>query len=56
LNGLGEAAQRHPVYKRALKLLSDIYRKEKLPQLFCDRIGLSADYTACGTSATLVSF
>jgi hypothetical protein len=32
LNGLDEAAQRHPGYKRALKLLNDIYRKEKLPQ------------------------
>ena len=27
---LGAAAQRHPGYKRALKLLNDIYRKEKL--------------------------
>jgi hypothetical protein len=27
---LGEAAQRHPGYKRALKLLNDIYRKERL--------------------------
>jgi len=32
LNGLDEAAQRHPGYKLALKLLNDIYRKEKLPQ------------------------
>ena len=32
LHLLGEAAQRHPAYKRALKLLNDIYRKEKLPQ------------------------
>jgi len=29
---LGETAQRHPGYKRALKLLNDIYRREKLPQ------------------------
>jgi len=29
---LGEAAHRHPAYKRVLKLLNDIYRKEKLPQ------------------------
>jgi hypothetical protein len=32
LNLLGEAARRHPGYKRALKLLNDIYRREKLPQ------------------------
>ena len=32
LHVLGEAAERHPGYKRALKLLNDIYRKEKLPQ------------------------
>ncbi len=32
LHLLGEAAHRHPAYKRALKLLNDIYRKEKLPQ------------------------
>jgi hypothetical protein len=32
LQSLGEAAQRHPGYKRALKLLNDIYRREKLPQ------------------------
>ena len=32
LNQLGESAQRHPGYKRALKLLNDIYRREKLPQ------------------------
>lgn len=32
LHLLGEAAQRHPGYKRALKLLNDIYRKEKLAQ------------------------
>jgi len=30
LNLLGKAAQNHPGYKRALKLLNDIYRKEKL--------------------------
>ena len=30
LHMLGETAQRHPGYKRALKLLNDIYRKEKL--------------------------
>jgi len=30
LHVLGEAARRHPAYKRALKLLNDIYRKEKL--------------------------
>jgi len=29
---LGEAAQRHPGYKRALTLLNEIYRREKLPQ------------------------
>ena len=27
---LGEASQNHPAYRRALKLLNDIYRKEKL--------------------------
>jgi len=32
LHLLGEAAHGHPAYKRALKLLNDIYRKEKLPQ------------------------
>jgi len=32
LHLLGEAAQRHPGYKRALKLLNNIYRKEKLAQ------------------------
>lgn len=32
LNQLGETAQRHPGYRRALKLLNDIYRREKLPQ------------------------
>jgi hypothetical protein len=30
LHLLGDPAQRHPGYKRALKLLNDIYRKEKL--------------------------
>ncbi|HEY6024723.1 MAG TPA: hypothetical protein VIV34_11185 [Pseudolabrys sp.] len=30
LHLLGETAQRHPGYKRALKLLNDVYRKEKL--------------------------
>ena len=30
LHLLGEATQSHPGYKRALKLLNDIYRKEKL--------------------------
>jgi len=29
---LGESAQHHPAYKRALTLLNDIYRREKLPQ------------------------
>jgi len=32
LHLLGEAAQTHPAYKRAQKLLNDIYRREKLPQ------------------------
>ncbi len=32
LHLLGEIAKRHPAYKRALKLLNDIYRREKLPQ------------------------
>jgi hypothetical protein len=32
LHSLGDAAQTHPGYKRALKLLNDIYRREKLPQ------------------------
>jgi hypothetical protein len=30
LQTLGDAARSHPGYKRALKLLNDIYRKEKL--------------------------
>jgi hypothetical protein len=29
---LGEAYRRHPGYKRALTLLNEIYRREKLPQ------------------------
>jgi len=29
---LGEATQRHPGYKRALTLLNEIYRREKLPR------------------------
>ena len=29
---LAKSAERHPAYKRALKLLNDIYRREKLPQ------------------------
>ena len=32
LHLLGATAERHPAYKRALKLLNDIYRREKLPQ------------------------
>jgi len=32
LRVLGDAAQKHPGYKRALKLLNDIYRRERLPQ------------------------
>jgi hypothetical protein len=32
LHLLGKSAQQHPGYKGALKLLNDIYRKEKLPQ------------------------
>lgn len=32
LNLLSAAAQRHPGYKRALKLLNDTYRREKLGQ------------------------
>lgn len=32
LHLVGETAHRHPAYKRARKLLNDIYRKEKLPQ------------------------
>lgn len=32
LRSLGEAAERQPGHKRALRLLNDIYRKEKLAQ------------------------
>jgi hypothetical protein len=32
LRTLGDAAQRHPGYKRALKLLNDTFRKSKLAQ------------------------
>ncbi len=32
LHSLGEAAERQPGYKRALRLLNNIYRKEKLAQ------------------------
>ncbi|HET9718295.1 MAG TPA: hypothetical protein VFP60_19160 [Pseudolabrys sp.] len=32
LQALGHAARRHPAHKGALKLLNNIYRKEKLPQ------------------------
>ena len=32
LHRLSEAAKLHPVYKRALKLLNDTYRREKLAQ------------------------
>jgi hypothetical protein len=32
LRSLGEGAQRHPGYKRALKLLNDTFRKSKLAQ------------------------
>ena len=32
LTSLGEAGQRHPGYKRALKLLNDTFRKAKLAQ------------------------
>lgn len=32
LRTLGEGAQRHPGYKRALKLLNDTFRKSKLAQ------------------------
>jgi hypothetical protein len=32
LTALGEAGQRHPGYKRALKLLNDTFRKAKLAQ------------------------
>ena len=32
LHRLGETGQRHPGFKRALKLLNDTYRKSKLAQ------------------------
>jgi hypothetical protein len=32
LRALGDAAQAHPGYKRALKLLNDTFRKSKLAQ------------------------
>ena len=32
LRALGDGAQRHPGYKRALKLLNDTFRKSKLAQ------------------------
>ena len=32
LSLLGHKAEQHPAYKGALKLLNNIYRKEKLPQ------------------------
>ncbi len=32
LTSLGETGQRHPGYKRALKLLNDTFRKAKLAQ------------------------
>ena len=32
LGRLGENARRHPGYKRALRLLNNIFRKSKLPQ------------------------
>jgi hypothetical protein len=32
LHGLGEAAQRHPGHKRALKLLNDTFRSSRLAQ------------------------
>ena len=32
LQSLGESARKHPGYKRALTLLNEIYRREKLPQ------------------------
>jgi hypothetical protein len=34
LHRLGESSKQHPGYKRALKLLNEIYRREKLPQRF----------------------
>ena len=32
LQSLGESTRKHPGYKRALTLLNEIYRREKLPQ------------------------
>jgi hypothetical protein len=32
LQSLGDSARKHPGYKRALTLLNEIYRREKLPQ------------------------
>ena len=32
LTALGETAQRHPGYRRALRLLNETFRKEKLAQ------------------------
>ena len=32
LRAIGDGAQRHPGYKRALKLLNDTFRKSKLAQ------------------------
>jgi hypothetical protein len=32
LQSLSESARKHPGYKRALTLLNEIYRREKLPQ------------------------
>jgi len=32
LQSLSESARKHPGYKRAMTLLNEIYRREKLPQ------------------------
>ena len=32
LQSLGDSTRKHPGYKRALTLLNEIYRREKLPQ------------------------
>ena len=32
LQSLGDSGRKHPGYKRALTLLNEIYRREKLPQ------------------------
>lgn len=32
LQSLGDSARKHPGYKRAMTLLNEIYRREKLPQ------------------------